>query len=135
MEMSIRGNVMKQTERIMVACLFLHEGHEQETVSKLIKALDEDLAAGDQTAVVIVNELINKCVLSPRLPGIYGDVISLMISKRRLDDLYEKMEMRTQQIVDIAKLLSSRADTTLAAKIVLRQINAVLAACECRTAA
>lgn len=126
---------MKQTERIMVACLFLYEGHGQEAVGKLINALEEDLAAGDQTATVIVKELIDKCLMSPRLPGIYGDIISLMISKRRLDDLYEKMEMRTQQIVDIAKLLSSRADTTLAAKIVLRQINEVIATCECRTAA
>ncbi|TLX16295.1 hypothetical protein [Rhizobium sp. MHM7A] len=126
---------MKQTERIMVACLFLYEGHEQETVSKLISVLEEDLAAGDPTATVIVKELIDRCLTSPRLPGIYGDIISLMISKRRLDDLYEQMDMRVQQIVDIAKLLSSRTDSTLAAKIVLKQINAVIATCECRTAA
>lgn len=126
---------MKQTERIMVACLFLYEGHEQETVSKLIGALEEDLAAGDPTATVIVKELIDRCLTSPRLPGIYGDIISLMISKRRLDDLYEQMDMRVQQIVDIAKLLSSRTDSTLAAKIVLKQINAVITTCECRTAA
>lgn len=126
---------MKQTERIMVACLFLYEGHEQETVSKLINVLEEDLAAGDPTATAIVKELIDRCLTSPRLPGIYGDIISLMISKRRLDDLYEQMDMRVQQIVDIAKLLSSRTDSTLAAKIVLKQINTVIATCECRTAA
>jgi septation ring formation regulator EzrA len=126
---------MKQTERIMVACLFLYEGHEQDSVSNLIAVLEEDLAAGDPTAAVIVKELIDRCVKSPRLPGIFGDIISLMISKRRLDDLYEQMDMRVQQIADVAKLLSSRTDSTLAAKIVLKQLNTVIAKCECRTAA
>ena len=126
---------MKQTERIMVACLFLYEGHEQENVSKLVKVLEEDLSAGDKTAAVIVDELVGRCLSSPRLPGIYGDIISLMISKRRLDDLYEEMDMRVQQVVDITKLLSSRTDNTLAAKTVLKQINSVIATCECRAAA
>lgn len=126
---------MKQTERIMVACLFLYEGHEQETVSELIAVLEEDQAAGDVTASVIVKELIGRCVQAPRLPGIYGDIISLMISKRRLDDLYEQMDMRVQQIADVAKLLSSRTDNTLAAKIVIKQLNTVMANFECRTAA
>ena len=126
---------MKQTERIMVACLFIYEGHEQETVSELISVLEEDQAAGDKTARLIVEELIERCVKTPRLPGIYGDIISLMISKRRLDDVYEQMEMRVQQIADVANLLSSRTDSTLAAKIVLKQLNAVIAKFECRTAA
>jgi hypothetical protein len=126
---------MKQTERIMVACLFLYEGHEQDAVSKLISVLEEDLHAGDATATAIVKELIGRCEMSPRLPGIYGDIISVMLSKRRLDALYEKMDMRVQQVADVAKLLSSRTDSTVAAKIVLKQINSVIATCECRTAA
>jgi hypothetical protein len=126
---------MKQTEKIMVACLFLYEGHEQEAVIQLIEVLEADLAVGDRTATAIVKELIDRCLTDPKLPGIYGDIISLMIFKRRLDDLYEQMDIRVQQIVDIAKLLSSRTENTLAAKIVLKQINAVIAGRDCRTAA
>lgn len=114
---------MKQTEKIMVACLFLSEGYEPEHVRQFICALEEDLASGDEEASSIVAAALDRCTQLKRNHDIFGDVIALMMSKRRLDELYARLDMQLVQVTDICKLLSNRTDTSLAAKIVLKQLH------------
>jgi hypothetical protein len=117
---------MDVTEKIMAVCLFLDEVDDETAVLEFIAALESGIDAGEVDALAFLEGVRQRVATGPLPTGVLGDIIRLMKSKQRLDQLFARMEMQTAIIRSISSLLSGRADNTLQAKITVKKIENVL---------
>lgn len=121
---------MEIAEKIMVACLLISEGADDETVSEFISVLSDGVEAGEEDAITLFNQLMERMEGDVQ-KGYFGDVIRLMKSKIKLDESYRKFGMAITGMEKVMKILDENPKNDFAAKIMVqRALDAIAQTCK-----
>lgn len=116
---------MDAAEKVMIACLLLSEGAEDDAVRGFISALEEGLALGEQDSIEMRHRLLER-MKGPLPDGPAGAVIRLMKAKLEHDAICRKFGMAASGLTKALRVLSSPAQSDFAARILVsRALSAI----------
>lgn len=116
---------MEAAEKVMIACLLLSEGADEEGVRGLIEALEEGIRLGEKDSVDLKAALLAR-MDGPLPEGPAGTVIRLMKAKLEHDEVCRRFGIVAGGLSKAVRLLQQPAGTPLAARILVKRALAAL---------
>jgi len=116
---------MEAAEKVMIACLLLSEGAEDEAVRGFIAALEEGISLGEHDSLDMKAALMAR-MEGPLPDGAAGSVIRLMKAKLEHDEVCRKFGVAAGGLAKALSVLQQPADTPLAARILVNRALAAL---------
>lgn len=118
---------MDAAEKVMIACLLLSEGGEDEAVREFIAAVESGMELGERDSLEMHRALMAR--MEGQLPaGPAGTVIRLMKAKREHDEVCRKFGMAASGLSKALSILQQPVSGDLAAKILVTRAMAALGA-------
>jgi len=116
---------METSEKVMIACLLISEGGEEDAVREFISVLEEGISLGERDAVDLHAKLMRR-MDGPLPDGPAGAVIRLMKAKRDHDAVRRRYGMAVEGLSKALSILSQPIKGDLSARImVTRAMSAI----------
>lgn len=116
---------METSEKVMIACLLISEGGEEDAVKEFISVLDEGMALGELDAVDLHSRLMKR-MDGPLPSGAAGAVIRLMKAKREHDAVRRRYGMAVGGLSKALSILNQPVKGDLGARILVGKAMAVI---------
>lgn len=111
---------MEAAEKVMIACLLLSEGGDDEDVRGFIAAIEEGLERGEKDAVEMRRKLIER-MDGPLPQGAAGAIIRLMKAKIEHDAICRRFGVAAGGLAKALCILAQPASGDLAARILVQR--------------
>lgn len=116
---------MDAAEKVMIACLLLSEGAQDEAVRGFMEALEEGIRLGEQDSLEMRAAFLER-LRGPLPAGPAGSVIRLMRAKIEHDEVCRRFGIVAGGLSKALDVLQQPAGTPLAARILVKRVLAAL---------
>lgn len=117
---------MEASEKIMIACLLISEGGDEDSIREFISALEEGVALGEPDALDLHRRLMSR-MDGPMPSGAAGAVIRLMKAKRDHDQVRRRYGMAVEGLSKAISILGQPVKGDLSARILVARAMAAVA--------